>query len=366
MIIPLGTMNGAHLLLFHLLTALAKLIRPGGYRELLAENLLLKQQLIIHSRSRQRSPNLSTQERTLLGFLSLFLKPRRIARAAIILQPSTLLRFPTALVKRKYRQLYSPRGGRKPGPAGPSQTVINAIVEMKQRNPRYGCPRIAQQINHAFGLSLDKDSVRRVLAAHYKPYPGSGGPSWLTTLGHTKDSLWSIDLFRAESITLRSHWIMVVMDQYTRRIIGFSVHACAADGPAVCRMFNEATCGQDWPSRVSTDNDPLFQYRQWKANLRVLEIEEIKSVPYTPTSHPFVERLIGSVRRELLDQTLFWTETDLENKLRAYMQYYNKYRCHSSRGGTTPVESADVKAADIAHYHWEKHCRVRIPDQACH
>jgi transposase InsO family protein len=293
-------MNGALLLLFHLLTALAKLIRSGGYRELLAENLLLKQQLIIHSRSRQRSPNLSTQERTLLGFLSLFLKPRRIARAAIILQPSTLLRFHTALIKRNYRQLYSPRGGRKPGPAG---------------------------------------------------------PSWLTTLGHTKDSLWSIDLFRAESITLRSHWFMVVMDQYTRRIIGFSVHTCAADGPAVCRMFNEATCGQDWPSRVSTDNDPLFQYRQWKANLRVLEIEEIKSVPYTPTSHPFVERLIGSVRRELLDQTLFWTATDLENKLRAYKQYYNKYRCHSSRGGTTPVESADVKAADIAHYHWEKHCR---------
>jgi hypothetical protein len=156
---------------------LAKLIRPGGYRELIAENLLLKQQLIIHSRSRQRSPNLSTQERTLLGLVSLFIKPRRITRAAIILQPSTLLRFHTALVKRKYCQLYSPRGGRKPGPAGPSQTVINAIVEMKQRNPRFGCPRIAQQINLAFGMSLDKDSVRRVLAAHHKPYPGSGGPS---------------------------------------------------------------------------------------------------------------------------------------------------------------------------------------------
>jgi putative transposase len=349
-------MNGALLLLLHLLSTLTKLIRPGGYRALIAENLLLKQQLIIHSRSRQRSPNLSTQERTLLGFLSLFLNPRRIARIAIIIQPSTLLRFHTALVKRKYRQLYSPRGGCKPGPAGPSQAVINAIVEMKQRNPRYGCPRIAQQINLTFGLSLDKDSVRRVLAAHYKSYPG-GGPSWLTTLGHTKDSLWSVDLFRSESITLRSHWIMVVMDQYTRRIVGLSVHAGAVDGPAVCRMFNEATSGQDWPSRLSTDNDPLFQYRQWKANLRVLEIEEIKSVPYTPTSHPFVERLIGSIRRELLDRTFFWTTTDLENKLRAYQQYYNEYRCHSSRNGTTPVKSMDQKSVDISHYEWKKYCR---------
>ena len=150
---------------------------------------------------------------------------------------------------------------------------------------------------------------------------------------------------------------MVVMDQCTRRIIGFSVHAGAADGPALCRMFNQATCGQAWPRRISTDNDPLFQYRQWKANLRVLEIEEIKSVPYTPTSHPFVERLVGSVRRELLDRTFFWTATDLEKKLRAYEQYYNKYRCHSSRDGTTPVESSDEKNVVIDHYHWNEHCR---------
>jgi transcriptional regulator of met regulon len=178
---------------------------------------------------------------------------------------------------------------------------------MKQRNPRYGCPRIAQQINLAFGLDLDKDTVRRVLAVHYKPDPGNHGPSWLTTIGHAKDSLWSVDLFRCESILLKSHWIMVVMDQYTRRIIGFAVHAGNVDGPTLCRMFNHATSGQGWPKYLSSDNDPLFQYHRWKANLRVLEIEEIKSLPHVPMSHPFVERLIGSNRREMLDQTLFWT-----------------------------------------------------------
>lgn len=228
---------------------------------------------------------------------------------------------------------------------------------MKHRNPRYGCPRSAHQINLAFGLILDKDIVRRALAAHYKPDPSSSGPSWLTALGHTKDSLWRIDLFRAESITLRSHWIMVIMDQYTRRIIGFSVHADVVDGPAVCRMFNEATCRQGWPSRISTDNDPLFQYHRWKANLRVLEMEEIKSLPYAPMSHPFVERLIGSVRRELMDQSFFWTATDLENKLRTYRQYYNEYRCHSSRDGMTPVEFIEEKTADINRYRWKKYCR---------
>ena len=104
---------------------------------------------------------------------------------------------------------------------------------MKQRIPRFGCPRRAQQINVAFGLDLDKDTIRRILAVHYKPDPANRGPSWLTTLGHAKDSLWSVDLFRLESITLKSHRIMVVMDPYTRRIIGSAVHAGNVDGPAV-------------------------------------------------------------------------------------------------------------------------------------
>jgi putative transposase len=134
-------------LLLHLLTALATLLRPDGSRTIIAENLLLKQQLIIHTRSRQRAPNLTMQDRTVLGFLSLFLNPKRIVRAAIIIKPSTLLHFHNALKKRKYRLLYSTRGGKKPGPKGPSKEIISAIVEMKRRNPRYGCPRIAQQIN---------------------------------------------------------------------------------------------------------------------------------------------------------------------------------------------------------------------------
>ena len=136
-------MKDAIFLLFHLLTAIIRLIQPGGSRAVIAENLLLKQQLIIHCRSRQRAPNLSTQDRTVLGFLSLFLNPRRLVRSAIIIKPSTMLSFHNALKKRKYRLLYSPRGGGTPGPKGPAKEVIKAIVEMKQRNPRFGCPRIA-------------------------------------------------------------------------------------------------------------------------------------------------------------------------------------------------------------------------------
>ena len=128
------------------------------------------------------------------------------------------------------------------------------------------------------------DTVRRVLEVHYKPDPDNRGPSWLTTIGHAKDSLWNIDLFRCESILLKSHWVMVVMDQYTQSIIGFSVLAGNADGTSLSRMFNDATSRQGFPERISTDNDSLFQYHRWKTNLRVLDIEEIKSLPHVPMS----------------------------------------------------------------------------------
>jgi putative transposase len=269
-------------LLAHLLTTIAKLLGPGGARAVVADSLLMKQQLLILNRSRRRAPNFSPLDRVLLGFWSLFLRPHQIQRAAVNLRPSTLLAFHDILKKRKYRLLYSSSSRRKPGPKGPSQELIQAIVEMKRRNPRFGCPRIAQQINKAFGIDIDKDVVRRVLAAHYRPSTGGGGPSWLTFLGHTKDSLWSVDLFRCESVLLRTHWVLVVMDQFTRRIVGFGVHVGEIDGAALCRMFNRAISGAGPPEYLSTDHDPLFQYHRWKANLRILDTEEVKTAPMHP------------------------------------------------------------------------------------
>ena len=220
------------------------------------------------------------------------------------------------LRRRKYRWLFSPKR-RRTGPKGPSQALVDAIVEMKRSNPTWGCPRIAQQITLAFAVDIDKDVVRRVLATHYRPDPG--GPSWLTFLGHTKDSLWSMDLFRCESAVLRSHWVLVVMDQYTRRIIGFGVHAGIVDGRALCRMFNHAIQGQSRPTRLSADHDPLYRFHQWHANLRVTEV---KSVPYVPRSHPFVGCARGS-RHRGAGRMIPWTHRTV-------------MRCPSGRTRRTP------------------------------
>lgn len=348
------------LLLVHLVVTLARLLGPGGVRSVVAESLLLKHQLIVSNRSRKRAPNLKTSDRFVLGLLSLFVNPARLAKVAAVVSLATLFLFHTALKKRKYRRLFGGGVRGKPGPKGPSQEIIDAVVEMKRRNPRYGCPRIAQQIALAFAVEIDKDVVRRILATHYRPKPGDGGPSWLTFIGHAKDSLWSVDLFRCESILLRSHWVMVVMDQFTRYIVGFCVQPDIVDGVALCRMFNEAVTGKGVPRHLSTDNDPLFLFHRWKANLRVLGVDEIKTVPFVPASHPFVERLIGSVRRELLDQMFFWNAIDLERKLEEYRLYFNASRTHLGIGATTPaVKGAEPPPlpASLEQYRWQKHCR---------
>ena len=231
---------------------------------------------------------------------------------------------------------------------------------MERRNPKFGYRRIAMQLANVFNIIIDKDMVRRILAKQGGGRSDHEGPSWLTFLGHMKDSLWSVDLFRAESILLSAHWVMVMIDQFTRRIIGFAVHSGPVSGTSLCCMFNGIMANNVLPTYLSSDHDPLFNFQQWQANLRVLEIEEIKTVPYVPILHPFIERLIGTIRRECLDRLLFWNENDLQKKINEFQIYYNRYRCHSTLESHTPLQKANKafsKLINLNHYQWKTHCR---------
>jgi len=355
-----SVMRHLAILFIHLIVTIARLLGPGGARSVVAESLLVKHQLLIINRSRERAPLLLPTDRLIAGLCAILMRPTRLLRSAIVLKPSTILGFHRTLVKRKYRLLFTPKNRGKPGPKGPSPELISAIIEMKRRNPSFGYQRIADQISLVFDIELDRDVVRRVLAKYYRPEPGSNGPSWLTFLGHSRDSLWSVDLFRCESLTLKSHWVMVLIDQYSRRIIGFAAHAGALDGPTVCRMFNSIVSAVTVPRYLSSDNDPLFLFRQWNANLRILDVMEVKTVPYVPLSHPFVERLIGRVRREYLDQVPFWSTRDLARKLLLFKEYYNRDRVHRGLNGAPPNEQNEItdrKIARLDDYRWEKRCR---------
>lgn len=154
--------------------------------------------------------------------------------------------------------------------------------------------------------------------------------------------------------------MLVVMDQFTRRIIGFGVRAGDVDGVALCRMFNRAISGQGEPRYLSSDHDPLFEYHRWKANLRILDIQQVKRLPYVPLSHPFPERLIGTVPREYLDQVFAWNAADLERKLAEFQAYFNRSRVHSALAGDTPAQVSGhslAPPAELHNFRWQPHCR---------
>src|SRR5512140_366773 len=123
-----SSMRHLFVLFIHLIAVLTQLFQLGGVRSLVAESLLLKHQLLIVNRSRQRSPNLSSWDRILAGWMALLIRPTRLLRSAIVLKPSTLLALHKAMSKRKYRMLFSPNRRRKPGPTGPSAELIRAVV----------------------------------------------------------------------------------------------------------------------------------------------------------------------------------------------------------------------------------------------
>src|ERR1700726_2240206 len=111
-------MRDLAVLFLHLLATVARLAGPGGARAVVAESLLVKQQLLILNRSRKRSPNLCLAERLVAGVCTLLMRPSRVVRSAIVLSPSTLLRLRRALIRRKYRRLFSSTVPTKPGPKG--------------------------------------------------------------------------------------------------------------------------------------------------------------------------------------------------------------------------------------------------------
>ena len=128
-------MSNLVVLFVNVLVTVARLLGPGGVRSVVAESVLVKQQLLILNRSRQRSPNLCFFDRLVVGLCAFFIRPARRIRSAIVLKASTLLSIHQALMNRKYRLLFSSTRNGKPGPTGPSKEVIDAVVLMSSAIP---------------------------------------------------------------------------------------------------------------------------------------------------------------------------------------------------------------------------------------
>ena len=149
------------ILFIHLIVILARLARPGGFRSVVAESALLRHQLLVLNRGRKRAPNLRAEDRFIAGLCTLFMRPARVLRSAIVLKPSTLLHLHSVLRKREYSLLFSPERRQRPGPKGPKKDLIDAVVAMKRRNPAGAAPAL---LNRSRWLSASR-STRILFAA---------------------------------------------------------------------------------------------------------------------------------------------------------------------------------------------------------
>ena len=178
-------------LLIHFIATVIKLLKPGGVKVVMAETIAMKQQLIVMNRSRKRSPTLATRDRFLFGLLTMLIGRCRLQKIAVIIKPVTILAFHKSLVNQKYSLLYSNKKKKVLGRKSQDQALIDLVIDMKNRNPSFGYGRISMQIFEAFGISISRYAVGRILCINKHNLPTGDGPSWLTFIGHVKDSLWS-------------------------------------------------------------------------------------------------------------------------------------------------------------------------------
>ncbi len=228
---------------------------------------------------------------------------------------------------------------------------------MKQRNPRFGCPRIAQQISKAFGIEINKDTVRRVLAKHYRPGSNDGGPSWRTFLGHLTDSLRSTNWFRCKLPALRNHRVLGMLNSFIRQIMGYDIHYGSVDEIACCPLLENAASMMEAQKPLNSDHDPPLLYHRWERML--LGGDATNTVAILPLSLPCAEWRMETVSGNNIDYLPFYNAVDLEGKFKEFTNFCILLRLHSPINEDTSAKIDKCSVLDrakIDHFAWKRHC----------
>jgi len=226
----------------------------------------------------------------------------------------------------------------RPGRPALDRAVIALIQRMASDNSTWGAPRIRAEL-HLLGHDLAESTVARYMPERRKP------PSqrWRTFLNNHAGCLASIDIFTVPTATFSVLYGFVVLCHHRRRVVHCNVtrHPTAA---WVSQQLREAFPFAQAPRYLIRDRDGAYgdEVRQC---LRDLGIQEVLTAPRSPWQNPYVERQVGTLRRELLDRVIVLGERHLFRLLRSYLDYYHRARCHQSLDGNAP-ESRDVEGPE--------------------
>jgi hypothetical protein len=293
-----------------------------------AEVLVLRHELAVLRRQIKR-PMLHRRDKLFLAAMGRML-PREF-----IVTPATLVRWHRELVRRKWTYKHRLSQGRPP--IDPETRAL--IVRMARENSRWGCVRIKGELQ-GLGIVVSATTIRTILRrAGLGPAPRRDGPTWRQFLSAQAKGIVACDFFTVETVFLKTLYVLVFLHIQSRRILGIGVSA-NPDGAWVTQQARNLVMDlDDEPERcirfLLRDRDAKY----WRSFDAVFAAEGMKVVltPYrTPQANAHVERLIGGVRREVLDHVLIQGRRHLVDVLREYAAHHNSHRPHRGLGLRRP------------------------------
>ena len=288
---------------------------PKSKADLMAENAILRQQVIVLNRQVKR-PKFTTGDRFRLVFLS------RLTdfwhTALHLVQPETLLRWHRDLF-RLYWKRKSKAQSRKPRIP---QETIDLIKQMAIENPRWGAKKIRGELLK-LGIDIHKRTIKRYMRQVRKR---NSGQNWATFLKNHAGNMWACDFTTVHTLFFKPIYILVFMELQTRKIVYTAVTTNPTDD-WTAQQLREATAWGHKPKYLIRDNDNKFGKR-FSAMAEVTNIKELKTPFRAPKANAICERFIGSLKRECLDFCLILHPYQLRRIVNAYVDYYNKSRPH--------------------------------------
>jgi len=292
-------------------------------RELALENLALRQQLAVLRRQAQR-PKLSRADRSFWVVLARGWPEWRTA--LVIVQPATVIRW-----HRKGFALYWRWTSRKRGGRPRTDDEIRTLIrEMARDNVGWGAPRIHGELLK-LGFVVSEATVSRIMPRRFQP----PSQTWNTFLANHLPRAAAIDFFVVPTATFRSLYVFVVLAHARRRILHCNVTdaPCAYwTGQQVINAFPYETA----PRYLHRDRDALYG-SEFISRVRSMGIEQVVSAAHSPWQNPYVERVIGSLRRECTDHIIVTGAAHLRRVLREYVAYYNADRTHVALDKDSPA-----------------------------
>ncbi|MFC7592223.1 integrase core domain-containing protein [Nonomuraea antimicrobica] len=309
--------------LFNLLTVLVRSDRSKDVELLVLrhENQVLRRQL-------GGQPRWSHADRLWLAALSRLIHRRQWA-VLFPVTPATILRWHRTLVARKWT--FSDR--QRPGRPCTRRPIKALIIRMARENPTWGHRRIQGELAR-LGYPIAASTVWEILhAAGIDPAPRRAGPTWRQFLTAQAHTIIACDFLVVETVLLKRLYVLVFIEHGTRRLHLAGVTAHPTGAWTAQRARNLV---MDLGERITGlrflihDRDPLFT-AAFKEVLTAEGLRIITTLPRTPRMNAICERVIGTLRRELLDRTPILNERHLARVLRAYLIHYNQHRAHQSR-----------------------------------